>query len=90
MTSQILVNALCHGYMSLNRINLIIFDECHRAVNDHPMRQIMQFFQNCSKREQPKVLGLSATLLNANVKMEKIKSVVQVNFIYNHKIKRFF
>ncbi|KAK9308230.1 hypothetical protein QLX08_001702 [Tetragonisca angustula] len=76
MTSQILVNALCHGYMSLNRINLIIFDECHRAVNDHPMRQIMQFFQNCSKREQPKVLGLSATLLNANVKMEKIKYIV--------------
>lgn len=90
MTSQILVNALCHGYMNLNRINLIIFDECHRAVNDHPMRQIMQFFQNCPKREQPKVLGLSATLLNANVKMEKIKSVIQVNFIYNHKIKRFF
>ncbi|XP_043525578.1 endoribonuclease Dicer [Frieseomelitta varia] len=87
MTSQILVNALCHGYMSLNRINLIIFDECHRAVNDHPMRQIMQFFQNCSKREQPKVLGLSATLLNANVKMEKIKSVVQsLEVTFNAKI----
>lgn len=87
MTSQILVNALCHGYMSLNRINLIIFDECHRAVNDHPMRQIMQFFQNCQKGEQPKVLGLSATLLNANVKKEKINSVIQsLEVTFNAKI----
>ncbi|XP_060820377.1 endoribonuclease Dicer-like isoform X2 [Bombus pascuorum] len=77
MTSQVLVNALCHGYMFLNRINLIIFDECHRAVNDHPMRQIMQLFQNCPKEEQPRVLGLSASLLNANVKLEKVQSVMQ-------------
>ena len=77
MTSQILVNALCHGYMFLNRINLIIFDECHRAVNDHPMRQIMQLFENCPKEEQPRVLGLSASLLNANVRLEKVQSVMQ-------------
>lgn len=81
MTSQVLVNALCHGYMFLNRINLIIFDECHRAVNDHPMRQIMQLFENCPKEEQPRVLGLSASLLNANVRLEKVQSVIQVNFI---------
>lgn len=82
MTSQILIDALCHGYVFLNRINLIIFDECHRAVNDHPMRQIMQYFENYSKEDQPKVLGLSATLLNSNVKLEKIHSVIEVNFIY--------
>lgn len=77
MTSQILIDALCHGYIFLNRINLIIFDECHRAVNDHPMRQIMQYFENYSKEDQPKVLGLSATLLNSNVKLEKIHSVIE-------------
>lgn len=82
MTAQLLVNALCHGFLLLNRINLIIFDECHRAVSDHPMRQIMQQFEHCPKEEQPRTLGLSASLLNGNVKLAKVDSIIQVNFKY--------
>ncbi|KZC10938.1 Endoribonuclease Dicer [Dufourea novaeangliae] len=77
MTSQILLDAICHGYILLSRINLLILDECHRAVSDHPMRQIMQRFQFCPKEEQPKVLGLTATLLNCNTNMPKVDSTVQ-------------
>ncbi|CAL7946238.1 unnamed protein product [Xylocopa violacea] len=77
MTSQILVDALCSGYIDLNKINLIIFDECHRAVNDHPMRQIMKHFENYPMKEQPKVLGLSASLLNSNVKLDKVQSIIK-------------
>ncbi|XP_029037837.2 endoribonuclease Dicer [Osmia bicornis bicornis] len=77
MTAQILVDAICHGYMHLSKINLIIFDECHRAVNDHPMRQIMQLFANCPVKEQPRILGLSATLLNSNVKLNKVESIIK-------------
>ncbi|XP_076391381.1 endoribonuclease Dcr-2 isoform X2 [Megachile rotundata] len=77
MTAQILVDALSHGYIYLRNINLIIFDECHRAVNDHPMRQIMQFFERCSNNEQPKVLALSASLLNSNVKLSKVDSMIK-------------
>ncbi|XP_036140493.1 endoribonuclease Dicer isoform X2 [Monomorium pharaonis] len=77
MTAQIFLNLLIHGYMKLNRVNLIIFDECHRAVSDHPMRQIMQQFENCSKEDYPRVLAMSATLLNANVKVYKIESTIR-------------
>ncbi|XP_025264753.1 endoribonuclease Dicer isoform X1 [Camponotus floridanus] len=77
MTSQILVDILSHGYMKLEKINLIIFDECHRAVSHHPMRQIMQRFENCPKDKQPRVLAMSATLLNANIKLDKIESTIR-------------
>ncbi|XP_076280664.1 endoribonuclease Dcr-2 isoform X2 [Lasioglossum baleicum] len=77
MTSQILLDALCHGFIYLNRINLLVLDECHRAVNDHPMRQIMQLFEDCPEEEQPRVLGLTATLLNANVDLRKIELTVR-------------
>ncbi|XP_076245317.1 endoribonuclease Dcr-2 [Calliopsis andreniformis] len=77
LTGQILADAIAHGYVSLNKINLIIFDECHRAVNDHPMRQIMRNFQNYSEEQCPKVLGLSASLLNSNVKVDKVESIIQ-------------
>ncbi|XP_011632113.1 endoribonuclease Dicer isoform X1 [Pogonomyrmex barbatus] len=77
MTSQIFVDMLSHGYITLDRINLIIFDECHRAVANHPMRQIMQRFEDCPKEKQPRVLAMSATLLNANIKIDKIESTIR-------------
>lgn len=78
MTSQIFVDLLLHGFMTLDKVNLIIFDECHRAVCNHPMRQIMQRFEDCPKEHQPRVLAMSGTLLNANVKLDKIESTIRV------------
>lgn len=78
MTAQIFVDTLTRGYVKLDRINLIMFDECHRAVNNHPMRQIMQYFENYPKHQQPRVLAMSATLLNANIKSDKIENTIKV------------
>ncbi|XP_014473379.1 PREDICTED: endoribonuclease Dicer [Dinoponera quadriceps] len=77
MTAQILVDIITRGYMKLDRINLIIFDECHRAVYNHPMRQIMQLFENYPKEQQPRTLAMSATLLNSNIKSDKIQSTIK-------------
>ncbi|XP_052740940.1 endoribonuclease Dicer isoform X2 [Bicyclus anynana] len=76
-TSQILCDMLTHQYISLSDINLIIFDECHHAVEDHPMRLIMKHFENCPKQEQPRILGLTATLLNGNVKLNKVEEILR-------------
>lgn len=78
ITSQIFLNLLLHGYMKLERVNLIVFDECHRAVSNHPMRQVMQQFESCPKEKQPRILAMSATLLNANIKIDKIESTIRV------------
>ncbi|KAG7209737.1 hypothetical protein KM043_011367 [Ampulex compressa] len=77
MTSQILLDLLSHGRLSLNKINLIIFDECHSAVSDYPMCQIMQRFESCPKEQQPRVLAVAACLLNSNVKLDKINSTIK-------------
>lgn len=57
MTCQILSDMLTHQYLQLKDISLLIFDECHHGVEDHPMRLIMKHFLNCPKNEQPRVLG---------------------------------
>lgn len=82
MTSQIFLDILSHGFMKLDRINLIVFDECHRAVSNHPMRQIMQRFEDCPKEKQPRVLAMSATLLNANVKLHNLETTIRVKKRY--------
>lgn len=59
MTAQILFDMITHSYIRIEDINLLIFDECHHAVSDHPMRMIMTHFEMCSVDKQPRVLGKS-------------------------------
>lgn len=62
-------------FVDLNKVNLLIFDECHHAVNDHPMRSIMKAFKALT--EPPRVLGLTATLLNKNCSAHKVLEEVE-------------
>lgn len=78
MTAQIFLNMVTKGVMSLSKVNLIIFDECHRAVGDHPMRLIMQKFNDCPVNHHPRVLAMSACLLNANLKLVRIEEALKV------------
>lgn len=59
----------------LENVNLIIFDECHHGVNDHSMRQIMKQFELVF--DAPRVLGLTATLINKNVKPDEVADQVK-------------
>ena len=42
MTPQILLNILQHGFFTMDKIELLIFDECHHAQKNHPYSQIMK------------------------------------------------
>lgn len=59
----------------MDKVNLLIFDECHHAVNDHPMRSVMKSFKGL--QDPPRVLGLTATLLNRNCTSQKVLQEVQ-------------
>lgn len=76
MTAQILLDMLQHDYISLSDINLIILDECHHAVNKHAMRQIMKLIVPSKKHNSPRIIGLTATLLNSNVKVQNIETEI--------------
>ncbi len=47
MTAQTFVEILNHAYFSPGQLNLLIFDECHAAVKDAPMRQVLSKLQSC-------------------------------------------
>ncbi|XP_058457103.1 endoribonuclease Dcr-2 [Malaya genurostris] len=67
-TCQILLDVLKHGYLSIKHINLLIFDECHHGVGEHPMHGIMEQFLRVPKSDQPRVIGLSGMLLYKQIK----------------------
>lgn len=71
--------------LDLNHVNLLVFDECHHGVKDQPMRQVMRSFQKLNK--PPRVLGLTATLLNANCKPQNVMSeVCNLEVTYQSKV----
>ncbi|XP_050079861.1 endoribonuclease Dicer [Anopheles maculipalpis] len=71
-TSQILLDVLKHGYMQPANINLLVFDECHRAVGQHPMHAIMKEIIAAPAKDRPRVLGLSGTLLFKELKLPEL------------------
>ena len=70
-TPQVLLDALRHGYIKLGRdISLLVFDEAHHAVDNHPYNRIMQeFYFDLPSRTpnsiidtmRPCILGLTAS-----------------------------
>jgi len=70
-TPQVLLDALRHGYIILGRdISLLVFDEAHHAVDNHPYNRIMQefYFELPAKSSdtdrgivRPTILGLTAS-----------------------------
>uniref|UniRef100_A0A8B9L9X1 ribonuclease III n=1 Tax=Astyanax mexicanus TaxID=7994 RepID=A0A8B9L9X1_ASTMX len=47
MTCHIFLHALRSGVLCLSTINLLVFDECHLAITDHPYRDIMKTSLRC-------------------------------------------
>jgi endoribonuclease Dicer len=56
---------LMHGFLKMEEIDLVVFDECHHTDQDHLYNLIMRdfFFHNYKPGEtkRPKILGLTAS-----------------------------
>ncbi len=63
-TPQVLTDALTHGFVTISRIALLVFDEAHRCTGNSPMNTIMRDFYYPAKARKesiPNILGLSAS-----------------------------
>ena len=77
MTAQIFLDLLNHGYIKLSQVNLLIFDECHHAKKNDPYKQIMRAFDDCKRADYPKIMGLTASVVNKKVKPWDIENEIR-------------
>lgn len=70
MTPKILLDALSHTYIKLDKIKVLIFDECHNARGNHPYARIMKDFyhRQIHTNEVPRIFGMTASPIKAKVK----------------------
>ncbi|XP_046636603.1 endoribonuclease Dicer-like [Daphnia pulicaria] len=77
MTAQIFVDILNHAFFSPYQLNLLVFDECHSAVKDAPMKQVLTKLRSCDVARRPKILGLTAALFRKRCKPREVRGVIK-------------
>lgn len=59
-TPEIVRNVLLKGYVSLSRMNLLVFDECHHVTKRHPYAQVIKMFNKANPSSMPRIFGTTA------------------------------
>ncbi|KAL6105070.1 dicer1 [Pungitius sinensis] len=75
MTCHIFLHVLRNKILPLSKINLVVFDDCHLAITDHPYCDIMKLFEGCSGG--PRILGLTASILNGKCDPSELEHKIQ-------------
>jgi dsRNA-specific ribonuclease/ERCC4-related helicase len=79
-TPQVLLEGLQLGFVQLRRISLLVIDEAHHCVADHPSNRTMQRFYHEPRRtnstiELPCILGMTASPITKRLKdMDTLES----------------
>jgi hypothetical protein len=61
-TPQKFLNCLIDKTIYLNQIDLLIFDECHNCIGNHPYSKIMeQYLVYHQSENRPRIIGLTAS-----------------------------
>ncbi|GAB9467300.1 Dicer-like [Globisporangium polare] len=59
-TPEIVRNIIEKGYVTMNRINLLVFDECHHVTKRHPYAQLMKMYDASDAENMPRIFGATA------------------------------
>ncbi|KAF1846746.1 endoribonuclease dcr-1 [Cucurbitaria berberidis CBS 394.84] len=62
-TAEVLVQCMMHSFISMAKINLLIFDEAHHAKSNHPYARLMKgyYAQNPDTGNRPRIFGMTAS-----------------------------
>ena len=72
-TAEVLRQCLHHSFISMNQINLLIFDEAHHAKKDHAYARIIKDFYVQQEKHVvlPKIFGMTASPVDTRVDVKK-------------------
>ncbi|KAJ0089697.1 hypothetical protein Patl1_14811 [Pistacia atlantica] len=91
MIPQILFRSLCHRFIKMELIALLIFDECHHAQvkSNHPYAQIMKEFYKPKEMKIPRIFGMTASPVvgkGASNQANLPKSINSLEYILDAKL----
>lgn len=70
-TPQVILDAVSHSLISLNQINVLVFDECHHGRLAHPYKELLRCFKRVpTGSSTPRIIGLSGMLIGNDSKIK--------------------
>lgn len=71
-TAGVLHQCLLHSFVTMENINLLIFDEAHHAKKNHVYARIVKdFYIDVHASRRPKIFGMTASPVDARVDVKK-------------------
>lgn len=72
-TAEVLYQCLHHSFISMDKINLLIFDEAHHAKKNHSYARIIKDFYSQIEPEfvRPRIFGMTASPVDARVDVKR-------------------
>ncbi|KAJ3550147.1 hypothetical protein NM688_g5106 [Phlebia brevispora] len=61
MTAQIFLNILTHSHWTMDKVSLMVFDECHHTRKNHAYNGIMREYFQWPPDKRPKIFGMTAS-----------------------------
>jgi hypothetical protein len=59
-TPEVVRNVLQKGYVLLEQMNLLVFDECHHVTKRHPYAQVVKLYNDDNPAAMPRIFGTTA------------------------------
>nr|AFK29469.1 Dicer1 [Locusta migratoria]BAW35364.1 Dicer1 [Locusta migratoria] len=75
MTSKVCSDIISSGILRIEDINVLILDECHNVLQNHPMRKIMRWVSLSPIK--PRILGLTAPIFNSTADPGRLEGEMQ-------------
>ncbi|OCH90640.1 P-loop containing nucleoside triphosphate hydrolase protein [Obba rivulosa] len=76
MTAQLFLNILTHGHWALDKVSLMVIDECHHTRKNHAYNGIMREYFQLPARKRPKIFGMTASpVWNPKDAMESLSTL---------------
>ncbi|GAA5925102.1 hypothetical protein JCM10213_000533 [Rhodosporidiobolus nylandii] len=79
VTAQLILDSLAHGFLRMDQIDLLVFDEVHHGKSNHPFAAIIRdFYRRAPADQRPRILGLTASPLDSNAGIEEARKLEEL------------
>lgn len=79
-TADVLHQCLAHSYITMNQVNLLVFDEAHHAKKNHAYARIIKDFYltETDRESRPRVFGMTASPIDAKTDVMQAANELEI------------
>ncbi|KAF2188185.1 hypothetical protein K469DRAFT_660734 [Zopfia rhizophila CBS 207.26] len=72
-TAEVLIQCMMHAFITMNKVNLLIFDEAHHAKKNHAYARLIKdyYLHEPDVTKRPRIFGMTASPVDAKVDVKQ-------------------